>query len=503
MRFVISAAVLILLFPVQVCAVEMSDATSECLDCHGSVAPGKVATWEKSRHAKVSPGMALKKDELTRRISASSVPDELAQNVVGCAECHTLNPDKHSDTFEHNGYQVHTVVTPEDCSTCHPVEVKQYGMNIMSHAYGNLKNNRLYEDLAKTINGTQLFENGRITLEAPNPETEADACLSCHGTKVVVKGFDVRETDMGEMEFPVFDGWPNEGVGRINPDGSKGSCASCHTYHRFSIEMARKPHTCSQCHKGPDVPIYNIYQVSKHGNIYSSIGKKWDFESVPWTVGKDFTAPTCATCHVSLIVTPEGNVVAERTHQMNTRLPWRIFGLIYAHPHPKSPDTSKIINMTGLPLPTELTGELATQYLIDSEEQEKRRMAIQSVCLSCHGQQWVDGHWARFENTIKVTNEMTLTPTKMIVKAWDTGLAKGRIQGDSIFNEAIEKKWMEQWLFYANSVRMSSAMLGADYGVFEGGRWHMSKNIQHIFHWLKTRLPAESKKLQKEESDKP
>jgi hypothetical protein len=296
---------------------------------------------------------------------------------------------------------------------------------------------------------------------------------------------------MGEMAFPVFDGWPNMGVGRINPDGSKGSCASCHTWHRFSIEMARKPHTCSQCHKGPDVPIYKIYQVSKHGNIYSSIGSEWNFESVPWAVGSDFTAPTCASCHVSLLVTPEGDVIAERTHQMNNRLPWRMFGLIYAHPHPKSPDTSKIINMSGLPLPTELTGEPATQYLIDSEEQEKRRMAIQSVCLSCHGQQWVDGHWARFENTIKVTNEMTLTSTKLIMMAWDKGLAKGRLQGDSVFNEAIEKKWMEQWLFFANSTRMSSAMLGSDYGVFDNGRWYMSKNIQQIFQWLKTRLPAE------------
>ena len=170
MRLVISAAVLILLFPAQLWAAEMSDATTECLDCHASFAPGSVAAWEKSRHAAVSPGEALKKDKLTRRISAPSVPDELAQNVVGCAECHTLNPEKHSDTFEHNGYQVHTVVTPEDCSTCHPVELKQYGKNIMSHAYGNLKNNRLYQDLARTINGTQLFEDGQITLKAPNPE---------------------------------------------------------------------------------------------------------------------------------------------------------------------------------------------------------------------------------------------------------------------------------------------------------------------------------------------
>ena len=228
--------------------------------------------------------------------------------------------------------------------------------------------------------------------------------------------------------------------------------------------------------------------MSKHGNIYSSLGKKWNFEEVPWTVGKDFTAPTCATCHVSLVVTEEGDLVAERTHQMNNRLPWRMFGLIYAHAHPKSPDTSVIRNSAGLPLPTDLDGNPAAQYLIDSEEQVKRQNTLQRVCLACHAPQWVDGHWIRFENTLKVTNEMTLTPTQLIQKAWDGGVAKGLAQNDSIFNEAIEKKWMEQWLFFANSTRMSSAMLGTDYAVFDNGRWYMAKNIQEIYDWLKMML---------------
>jgi hypothetical protein len=494
MRVVILTAVLVLLFPAHFLAAKVSDATTECLDCHKSVAPGMVAAWQNSRHARTDPNEALQKKELERRISAKSVADELRQNVVGCAECHTMNPEKHSDTFEHNGYQVHVVVTPEDCATCHPVEVKQYGQNLMSQAYGNLVNNSLYQDLVRTINGVQFFDDGQIRLKNPSPETNADSCLSCHGTRVEVKGFEARETEIGEeMVFPVLSGWPNEGVGRINPDGSKGSCSSCHTWHRFSIEMARKPHTCSQCHKGPDVPIYKVYQVSKHGNIYSAIGDKWNFEEVPWTVGKDFTAPTCATCHVSLIVNEEGDHVAERTHQMNDRLPWRIFGLIYAHAHPKSPDTSVIRNKAGLPLATDFSGEPASNYLIDNKEQQKRRKTLQQVCLACHTQQWVDGHWARFENTIKTTNEMTLTATRLMQHAWDEGVAKGLPHNDSIFNEAIEKKWMEQWLFFDNSTRMSSAMLGTDYAVFDNGRWYMAKNIQEMYDWLSMMLAGGGK----------
>jgi len=228
--------------------------------------------------------------------------------------------------------------------------------------------------------------------------------------------------------------------------------------------------------------------VSKHGNIYSSLGKDWDFKAVPWIVGRDFNAPTCATCHVSLSVNAIGEVVAKRTHQMNDRNPWRIFGLIYAHAHPKSPDTSIIMNKAGLPLPTEFTGEAAIEYLIDEKEQAKRRKTMQNVCLSCHSSQWVQQHYARVENTIKTTNEMTLTATKILLTAWEKGAAKGLKENDSIFNEAIEKKWVEQWLFFANSTRFASAMAGADYGVFANGRWYMSKNIQEMMDWLEFKI---------------
>ena len=470
-----------------------SQATEECISCHLSVYPGILSDWEKSRHARIIPMEGLKKPQLERRVSAEKVPGKLAHTAVGCAECHTLNPEKHKDTFEHEGYKVHVVVTPQDCATCHPTEAKQYGQNIMSHAYGNLKNNPVYHGLADSVNGIQSFKDMRTTFNPPDAETEAESCYSCHGTAVEVKGKRARETVMDEMVFPVLSGWPNQGVGRLNPDGSMGSCAACHTRHQFSIEMARKPHTCSQCHKGPDVPAYKVYEVSKHGNIYSSLGKEWDFKAVPWMVGKDFTAPTCASCHVSLIITGDGEVVAERTHRMNNRLPWRIMGLIYAHPHPKSPDTTIIKNKAGLPLPTELTGEPVAEYLIDVKEQETRRKALQKVCLSCHGSAWVDGQWTRFENTLKTTNEMTLTATKILFMAWEKGAAKGLSQNDSIFNEAIEKKWVEQWLFFANSTRFASAMAGADYGVFANGRWYLSKNIQEMADWLELKLKEKQK----------
>ncbi len=484
-------AMLMVFFSVQAAIAanaQISEDTQTCIDCHASLHPGIVAAWKKSRMANITPAEALKKTKIERRVSVGNVPDGLVNVVVGCAECHTMNPEEHQDTFEHNGYDIHIVVTPRDCATCHPAEVRQYGKNLMSHAYGNLQNNPLYRDLVDSVNGNQSFADMKTTYKSPDIKTDADSCFYCHGTVVQVKGMRTRETKEGEMSFPVLSGWPNHGVGRINPDGSRGSCAACHSRHRFSIEMARKPYTCSECHKGPDVPAYKVYTVSKHGNIYASMGRAWNFDSVPWTVGKDFTAPTCATCHVSLVISEDGDVIAKRTHQMNDRIPWRLLGLIYAHPHPKSPDTTIIKNRAGLPLPTELTGEPAVKYLIDTKERERRNDNMQKVCLACHSQGWIDGHFARLENTIKTTNKMTLTATKILLTAWDKGAAKGLAQKDSIFNEAIEKKWVEQWLFYASSCRFASAMAGADYGAFANGRWYMSKNIQEMVDWLEFKL---------------
>lgn len=466
---------------------DISSSTQECIECHRTATPGIVSDWERSRHAKTTVAEALKKTKLERRVSAEKVPQDLAGTAVGCAECHTLNSDKHPDSFEHNGYNVHVVVSPEDCAVCHTAERKEFEKNIMAHAWGNLQNNPVYRDLADTINGVQVFENMKLTLKKPDELTQSDSCLSCHGTEIIVKESVTRETSMGEMDFPVLNGWPNQGVGRINPDKSKGACTACHARHEFSIAMARKPETCSQCHKGPDVPAYQVYHVSKHGNIYFSVGKQWDFEAVPWQIGEDFTAPTCAACHISLTVDAEGEVVAQRTHRMNDRLPWRIFGLIYAHPHPISPDTTRIRNRDGLPLPTALDGTDAAGFLIDAKEQAVRRSTMQQNCLRCHDTSWVDGHWARFENTIKTSNAMTLASTNIMLTFWQQGWAKWLSDNDSMFNEAIEKKWMQQWLFFGNSTRFASAMMGADYGVFADGRWSMAQNVQEMMDALKVR----------------
>jgi hydroxylamine dehydrogenase len=471
--------------------VEISEATAECIDCHAIVHPGIVNDWQNSLHAKITPKEALAVKGVARKVSSTTVPESLQNIVVGCAECHALRPEMHADTFDHNTYRIHLVVSPDDCKTCHATEREQYSKNIMAHAYGNLADNKLFQKLEHSILAETNYQNAKISLTPANAATRAEACYYCHGTRLELNGYETRDTEAaGELKFPIIKGWPNQGVGRINLDGSMGSCSACHTRHVFSIEMARKPYTCKECHVGPDVPAFKVYETSKHGNIFAAMNSSWDFTAVPWTIGKDFGAPTCAVCHISLLVNTDDEVVVERTHQMNNRLPWRIFGLIYAHPHPQEPNTSIIRNKDELPLPTDFDGGYAATYLIDEKERDVRRQALQAACLNCHDSSWVSGHWQRFENTIRETNVTTRTATRIMEGIWQSGFADKK---DSPYDEAIERKWSDTWLFYANTIRFASAMGGGgDFGVFADGRYHLSKTLLELNDWLEMRKKLES-----------
>ena len=475
-------------------AAPVSEATQECLDCHATFHPGIVKDWRASRHAQTTVQEALAAEDVARKVSATDIPASLLNVAIGCAECHTLRNDRHADAFEHNGADIHIVVSPDDCATCHAQERQQYSKNLMAHAHRNLVDNALYQDLQRNISGPPALTADALTFGAPSTPTQEDSCLYCHGTRLAVTGREMRDTDAGELEFPVISGWPNQGVGRINLDGSLGACSSCHTRHTFSIEVARKPHTCRECHVGPDVPAYKVYAASKHGNIYSSLKQNWNFKAVPWVVGEHFTAPTCAVCHVSLLTNTDGLVVAERTHQMTDRLADRLFGLVYAHPQPISPETHIIRSPSGLPLPTDLDGTPATKYLIDAEEMEQRTAAMQGVCINCHDRSWVNGHWEKLRAVIAETNATVKVSTGIISTAWEKGLITGPPQKQSPFDDALERSWMDGWLFYANTVRFSSAMGGGgDYSTFADGRYQLNSSLLRLHQGYRQGMAASKK----------
>jgi hydroxylamine dehydrogenase len=470
--------------------VGLSPQTQACIECHQVIHPGIVADWQTSRMATITPAEGLKKPERERRISTATVPEALRDVAVGCYECHSLNQPQHKDNFEHAGFRINVVVSPDDCKVCHPLEADQYGKGKKAHARGNLTENPVYSSLVDTIVGMRDFQGGKKVAGKPSPLALSGTCFACHGTEVTVKGVRKVTSDLGDFELPDLSGWPNQGVGRVNPDGSRGTCTVCHTRHAFSIAMARKPHTCGQCHLEPDVPAYNVYQESKHGNIFFASHQGYDMEKVPWTIGKDFRSPTCATCHNSLLAAPDGAIIAERTHDFGSR-PWvRLFGPIYSHPQPKEGRTYVIKNKDGLPLPTAFTGEPASAFLIDPKEQEKRMAQMKRICGSCHGSAVVNGHFAKLDNSVSEVDAMVKRATLLMVGAWNDKLA----DKTNPFDEGIEQKWMSQWLFYGNSVRFASAMMGYDHTAFHYGWWNLSTNLQDMAESISLKKAVKGKR---------
>lgn len=461
---------------------KMSPESRLCVSCHLQVSPGIVYDWLNSRHARVTPAEALRQPHRERRLSSSQVPEGLRERVVGCYECHGLRTEAHEDAFEHFGQRIQVVVSPKDCATCHAEEEAQYSESTKAYAHINLKANPLFDQLVHASVGKVMVERGFLRQLPASHLAQESTCYACHGTRVEVVGRRTVESPVGPVEVPQLSGWPNQGVGRINPDGSRGACTACHTRHRFDIEEARRPETCSQCHLEPDVPAYNVYRESKHGNRHFAIGTRTDrFTPVPWMVGRDFQVPTCATCHNSLLVRPDGEVVVERNHDFGSRIWVRIFGLPYSHPHPLHGDTTKIRNAEGLPLPTTLGGQPAAEFLISPQEQARRREKMEMVCRTCHSSSWTHHFFQAFEHTVRETDEMVGAATQLLQQAWQEGLA----DPSHPFDEDLEFRWVQQWLFYANSTRYAAAMSGPDYATFKLGWWELNRNLKEMETFLR------------------
>lgn len=140
----------------------VSEQSEECLGCHEVMSPGLVADWRASRHARISPEIAVEKSELERRVSNEEIPDSLKSVSVGCYECHSLNPANHRDNFEHFGYRINVVVSPYDCSTCHSIEAEQFSGSKKAHALGILQKNSLFHALVEIVNSVKNVENGNV-----------------------------------------------------------------------------------------------------------------------------------------------------------------------------------------------------------------------------------------------------------------------------------------------------------------------------------------------------
>jgi hypothetical protein len=362
--------------------LQISKEGKACLSCHESQSPSFVKDWKESRHA---------------------------AKGVDCFTCHRAEPTD-SDAMQHYGYTIAVLVTPKDCGKCHAKEVKE--MTGSHHAKAGDILNSLDNYLGEVVGG---------------PEAATVGCVQCHGSKVKVLA--------GGKLDPAT--WPNTGIGRINPDGSKGSCSACHTRHSFSKAQAREPEACGKCHLGPDHPQKEVYDESKHGILYAAKKKELHLDSDSWVVGKDYTAaPTCATCHMG--ATP--NQAA--THDVGTRLSWTL-----------RPPVSKKL-----------------------ENADKRRTAMEDVCSSCHSEPFVTGFYKQFDDLVGLYDNKFGKPAAAIMK----DLAERGIIKQVEFDKKLDWTYFELWHHEGRRARHGAAMSGPDYAWWHG-IYEVSKNFYTEF----------------------
>jgi hypothetical protein len=240
------------------------------------------------------------------------------------------------------------------------------------------------------------------------------------------------------------DTWPNVGVGRINPDGSKGSCSSCHTRHRFDVAEARRPEACDQCHLGPDHPQIEIYEESKHGTLYHAYQDEYNFDAAPgtWTPGEDYRAPTCASCHMSGVGT------VSTTHDVTERLSWET----------QAPLTVRPSEFGAFPADTNW---------------EEERDKMKSICNQCHGDAWTNDHYTSLDNAVENYNENYFKPAKAKL---DELYEKGLMDDSKFFDEPLEWEFYELWHHEGRRARMGVAMMAPDYAW-----WHGFYECKHRF----------------------
>ena len=376
----------------------------KCVSCHKAETPGLYNPWNASTHRK---------------------------NDVSCIDCHAAE-ESDVDAFKHYDVLVATLVTPEDCSICHEKESEEVSNSYHATAGEILDSQDAY--LAHVAGGHPAAITG---------------CESCHGAKVKI--------DPNAPNKLAAETWPNSGIGRLNPDGSKGSCSACHTRHSFSRAQARQPEACSKCHLGPDHPQKEVYEASKHGNAYYTNIDKMNLDSFYWIVGNDYyVAPTCATCHMS--ATNKQDV----THDVGQRISWTLRPIIS----------------------------------VKKDNWEKKRENMLDVCGACHGNSFAKGHYYQFDGLVNLYNEKFARPANEIIKMIRN---KKLLKNPASFSNKIEWTFWELWHHEGRRARHGASMMGPDYtwwhGIYEVARNFYFKFIPEALEYDDPEVNAYIKKM--------
>ena len=439
-------------------SISVPAASRECVNCHAQENPGIITHWEGSTHA---------------------------QKGVGCVDCHQAVAEE-ADSYLHHGALIATIVTPRDCARCHDHEQEEFAQSHHAAA-GNILAS-LDNFLAETVEGARMS----FDPHSPTPGKAVDAvngfasassgCQQCHGSKVALQATDGGLITVDDLQ-PDQDGrptnldavarivrnedgrpllhagtWPNTGIGRLNLDGTRGSCTACHSRHDFSPRRARQPENCGKCHLGPDHPQKEIYEESKHGIAYRDLKDDMNLDAEDWVLGVDYaSAPTCATCHMSGNIRNGGRV----THDPGERISW-------TNRPPVSLVMDTDINHN---IVTETDPEKRRALIHDTAEQKRDRM--QQVCSHCHTDSYVNSFYRQYDDLVILYNEKFAKPGLAIMEA----LVSNGLRTPTNFDEEIEWTWFYLWHHEGRRARHGASMMAPDYT-----HWHGMYEVAERFY---------------------
>jgi hypothetical protein len=440
--------------------------SANCVECHSQATPGIIDHWKGSTHA---------------------------HKGIGCVECHQADKAD-PDAFDHYGATIATVVTPRDCSRCHKEVFEEFERSHHAAA-GNILaslDNYLAETVEGGRHGTKDDPKFLFNPHGATPGKAVDlvngmassntGCQQCHGGKVALQGSDGRPITVDDLK-PGPDGkptnadavarivkdasgrpkytsasWPNTGIGRLNLDGSRGSCSACHSRHDFSPRRARQPENCGKCHLGPDHPQKEIYEESKHGVAYRDLHDKMKLDGKTWVLGKDYSqAPTCATCHVSGNTRNGGKI----THDPGERISWT-----------NRPTVSLVMDTDAdHKVVTETDPVKRAALIADTAEAKRDRM--KNVCSHCHAPDYVNSFYKQYDDFVILFNEKFAKPGQTIMKS----LRDEKLLTPAEFDEEIEWTWYYLWHHEGRRARHGASMMAPDYA-----HWHGMYEVADRFY---------------------
>jgi hydroxylamine dehydrogenase len=393
---------------------ELSKESRECISCHKESTVNIYQQWGYSKHFRAN---------------------------IGCYECHEAQKGE-PDAFEHEGKFISIIVSPKDCAKCHEKEVDEF---VNSH---HAKAGRIMGSLDNTLAEVVEGNKGMKTEAFPDGVSAAavNGCWQCHGSIVKVN-------KDGTLDPAT---WPNTGMGRVNPDGTEGSCTACHQRHEFSVAQARQPENCGRCHMGPDHPQIEIYQESKHGINYYANKDKMNLNSAKWVVGEDYSsAPTCATCHMS--ATSDMPV----SHNIGLRIKWN-----------NRPPQLKLAHES------DVKWGLASGAVTG----EMRKANMIKVCLACHNQNFVDQFYIQYEAQLQLYSEKWAQPGEKLFKKATEVLKAVKGKEYAQFAQKIDYTWFELWHHEGRRVRHAASMQAPDYT-----QWHGNYDLAR--NWYGSYVP--------------